>query len=293
MSWPDHPSDPCRGVATAGVRRTLAATTGLCFVDQLRSPTTMRWSATPSPWPPRQGYPPCSGAPVIPIASTSSLRWRARSSGSSPPTLRASSAMYGSATSTRRGPPPFAAQPRLHNPVGAPTIAPGRFRRLPGRPIAALMSRWCCGQPSRWGCSTSSNTCANVTGSGFPPPYEQAVRRSPSRELPDEYRRYACFLNDAASTTVSRHIFELLACRTPVVSTPSRALEELFGDAVITVETQADARTAVEALTGDAELRDRVGQIGYRAVMSRHTYGHRVDQLLDTLGILSPPRPVP
>ena len=58
------------------------------------------------------------------------------------------------------------------------------------------------------------------------------------------------------------------------------------------VETQADARTAVEKLTGDAELRDRAGQIGYRAVMSRHTYGHRVDQLLDTLGILPPPRPV-
>ena len=71
-----------------------------------------------------------------------------------------------------------------------------------------------------------------------------------------------------------------LACRTPVVSTPSRAIDELLGDAVITVETQAEVRTAVERLTADPEHRDRVGQRGYRAVMSRHTYGHRVDQIL-------------
>ena len=194
---------------------------------------------------------------------------------------------------------PFAAQPRLHNPVGAPEV------RLPR---AGFAGTW---QTDRSAdvemalrpaleaglLDIFEHRASTVTGSGFPPPYERAVLGSRSfTELPAEYRRYACFLDVTSSKTspsaVSRNIFELLACRTPVVATPSRALEELFGDAVITVETQADARTAVEALTGDAELGDRAGQIGYRAVMSRHTYGHRVDQLLDTLGILSPPRPV-
>ena len=126
-------------------------------------------------------------------------------------------------------------------------------------------------------------------GARFPAPYDQAVLGSrPYAELLAEYRRYACFLNvnsvKTSPTMCSRRVFELLACRTPVVSTPSRAIDELLGDAVITVETQADARHAVERLTGDAEHRDRVGHLGYRAVMSRHTYGHRVDQILDTLG---------
>jgi hypothetical protein len=84
-------------------------------------------------------------------------------------------------------------------------------------------------------------------------------------------------------------VFELLACRTPVVSTPSRAIEELLGDTVVTVDTEADARAAVERFIGDSEHRDRIGHRGYRAVMSRHTYGHRVDEILDCVGISRPP----
>ena len=83
----------------------------------------------------------------------------------------------------------------------------------------------------------------------------------------------------------SPRLFELLACRTPVVSTPSRAIDELLGDAVITVDTQADSRAAIDRLVSDPDHRDRVGHLGYRAVMSRHTYGHRVDQILSTVGI--------
>ena len=60
---------------------------------------------------------------------------------------------------------------------------------------------------------------------------------------------------------------------------------------MITVESQAEVRTTVEQLTADPEHRDRAGQRGYRAVMSRHTYGHRVDQILTTLGIATAPQP--
>ena len=189
---------------------------------------------------------------------------------------------------------PFAAQPRLHNPVGGPTA---RLNR------AGFAGSW---QASRSAdaeillrpaleaglLDIFEESASDATARGFPPPYDQAMRRSPSyAELPDEYRRYACFLNVDVSTTVPRRVFEQLACRTPVVSTPSRAIEELFGDAVITVETQADAKTAIEDLTGDPEHRDRIGQVGYRAVMSRHTYGHRVNQILNTLGIPAPSPP--
>jgi hypothetical protein len=69
------------------------------------------------------------------------------------------------------------------------------------------------------------------------------------------------------------------------VSTPSRAIDELLGDAVITVDEPGDAREAIERLTGDVEYRERIGHLGYRAVMSRHTYGHRVDDVLGHLGL--------
>ena len=196
---------------------------------------------------------------------------------------------------------PFAAQPRLHHPIGAP---PQRLAR------ACFAGSWQADNYADGGADVElllrpvldaglldifdRMAAPGAHGARFPAPYDQAVLGSrPYAELLDEYRRYACFLNvnsvKTSPTMCSRRVFELLACRTPVVSTPSRAIAELLGDTVITVETQADARHAVERLTGDAEHRDRVGQLGYRAVMSRHTYAHRVDQILDTLGIASTP----
>ena len=78
-----------------------------------------------------------------------------------------------------------------------------------------------------------------ATGARFPAPYDRAVLGARAYvDLLGEYRRYACFLNvnsvKTSPTMCSRRVFELLACRTPVVSTPSRAIDELLGDAVIT-----------------------------------------------------------
>lgn len=195
---------------------------------------------------------------------------------------------------------PFAAQPRLHHPIGAPSERLGR---------ACFAGSWQADNNADRGADVEMllrpildaglldifdrMAAPGARGARFPAPYDQAVVGSlPYAEVLDEYRRYACFLNvnsvKTSPTMCSRRVFELLACRTPVVSTPSRAIAELLGDTVITVETQADALHAVERLIGDPEHRDRVGQLGYRAVMSRHTYAHRVDQVLGRLGIASP-----
>jgi hypothetical protein len=104
-----------------------------------------------------------------------------------------------------------------------------------------------------------------------------------------DYRGYACSVSVAPATTSSslssRQVFESLACATPVVSTPARSVDELFGDAVVTVETPSEARAAVARLVNDDEHRDRLGHLGYRQVMSRHTYGHRVEEILRRLGV--------
>ena len=165
---------------------------------------------------------------------------------------------------------PFAVQPRAYNPIGAPTQRVAR---------AAIVGRW----PAR---------CDGMLRSVFDAGMLDVLDPVGGAARPADYRRYACFVDIDSVTTsptmCSRRVFELLACRTPVVSTPSRAIAELFGDTVITVETPADARHAVEKLAGDPEHRDRVGQLGYRAVLAQHTYAHRVDQVLSTLGIASP-----
>jgi Glycosyl transferases group 1/DUF based on E. rectale Gene description (DUF3880)/Glycosyltransferase like family 2 len=172
---------------------------------------------------------------------------------------------------------PFAAQPRLHNPIGGPA------RRL---------ARACFAGSSQ---GTTLADRGNDVELLLRPVLDAGLLDIVDEDLPTEYGRYACFLNvnlvKTSPTMCSRQVFEFLACRTPVVSTPSRAIDELLGDAVITVETQAEVLTAVERLTADPENRDRAGQRGYRAVMSRHTYRHRVDQILTTLGMATAPPP--
>lgn len=199
---------------------------------------------------------------------------------------------------------PFAAQPRIHNPLG------GADPRLPR---ACFAGSWQADNYAERGADIEMllrpildaglldifdrMAAPGSTGAQFPPPYDRAVLGArPYRELLDDYRRYACFLNvnsvKQSPTMCSRRIFELLACRTPVVSTPSRAIDQLLGDVVVTVDRADDALAAVEHLVHDPEHRDRVGHLGYRAVMSRHTYGHRVDDVLERLGLATrPPAP--
>ena len=149
-----------------------------------------------------------------------------------------------------RSPPSRASTTRSARPASA---SPGPASPGAGRPtttptVAPTSS--CCSVPSSTpGCSTSSTAWPLRV-----PPARGSPRRTTRPcSAPDrtptcstEYRRYACFLNvnsvKTSPTMCSRRVFELLACRTPVVSTPSRAIDELLGDAVITVETQADAR---------------------------------------------------
>jgi hypothetical protein len=86
-----------------------------------------------------------------------------------------------------------------------------------------------------------------------------------------------------------QHLFEAMACRTPVVTTRPTASTTLLGGGVVSVASAADLPAAVERLARDPEHRDRVGHLGYRAVMSHHTYGDRVDEILARTGIAARP----
>ena len=113
--------------------------------------------------------------------------------------------------------------------------------------------------------------------------------RCPDDDTIDAYRRYAAFLNvnsvTDSPTMFSRRVFEILACGTPVISTPSLGIDELLGDVVISVASPADSRRAVEELIADRRARDHRGHLGYRLVHSTHTYGHRLSEIMGYVGV--------
>ncbi|WP_317259846.1 glycosyltransferase [Kocuria atrinae] len=120
----------------------------------------------------------------------------------------------------------------------------------------------------------------------FPAPLDQRVVGSLTYDqMLTAYKAYRVFLNvnsviDSPSMC-ARRIFEITASGTPVVSTPSRAIREYFTeDQLAVVGDREHAADVVRALVRSPELADRMVHRAQREVWNKHTYGHRVEQIL-------------
>jgi len=189
---------------------------------------------------------------------------------------------------------PFAAQPALHKPVG-----------LAGRkPRSCFAGSWYGnrhaerGQTMRWLLQAANKHGLDIYdrnfGTGifpFPEEYQAGIKGSlPYKELCAEYSRYRVFLNvnsvTDSPTMFSRRVFELMACGTPVVSTYSKGIANLFeAEAVWMVHSPEEADEAIHTLmTNDTEWRRR-SLAGIREVFAKHTYAHRLNDIFGHLGI--------
>lgn len=195
---------------------------------------------------------------------------------------------------------PFAAQPALHNPIGRPrggdvlnrVCFAGSWRgdkyAKRGSDFDTLLrpalSRGALDIYDRYAGGPDEDRL------GFPEPFKSSVLGSlPYSEIGTAYRSYAAFLNvnsvQESPTMFSRRVFELLACGTPVISTPATGIERLLGDTVLTTDTPERTAELVDWVINEPLERDRHAHRGYRLVHSKHSYEHRVDQLLGLAGV--------
>jgi hypothetical protein len=116
----------------------------------------------------------------------------------------------------------------------------------------------------------------------------------PSDRLAAAYRRHPVFLvadtSPRSGSALPARAFAVLASGTPVLITPSRAGERLFGDLI----AQAGERTAaaeLERLISDTRQRRRVRSEALPLIGRRHTYAHRLAQIATAVGqpSLAPP----
>lgn len=125
----------------------------------------------------------------------------------------------------------------------------------------------------------------------FPEDVADRVRGALSyQQMLSAYRDFKVFLNVSSvpqsSTMCPRRIFEISACGTPVVSTPTPAISAYFdSDEIVTVRERNEAEYVLRGLVGNDEWRDRMGHRAVRKVLSEHTYTHRVDDLLRRVGL--------
>lgn len=125
----------------------------------------------------------------------------------------------------------------------------------------------------------------------FPAPLDDFVVGSLSyAEMLTAYREFSAFLNvnsvTSSRTMFPRRVLELAACATPVISTPASGIDAIFPpDEVLTVTEPEQAAWTIRALVNSPEWRDRVGHLAARRVLASHTYRHRVNEILEVVGL--------
>ena len=128
----------------------------------------------------------------------------------------------------------------------------------------------------------------------FPDIYQPAIKgRLEYKDMLKAYKNYKVFLNvnsiKTSPTMFSRRVFELLACGTPVISSYSKGIEELFGnDLVLITETEEDTKKYLEKLLNSEEYWSMLSVKGIRKVIENHTYDERLGYVLEKVG-LNPP----
>lgn len=191
---------------------------------------------------------------------------------------------------------PFAAQPRIHNPI---SVADGRTHDVAfagtyfaEKHAARRAQMDILLDPARdFGLHIFSRQGGADPRYAFPEQYDPyIVGTVPYETMLTAYKVYKIFLNvnsvvDSPSMC-ARRIFELSACGTSVVSGESKAIPEFFGRELIPMSSSADeTKRILSGLLGNDELRDRNALRAQRTVLSQHTFGHRVDDVLRALGI--------
>jgi spore maturation protein CgeB len=79
--------------------------------------------------------------------------------------------------------------------------------------------------------------------------------------------------------------FEALACGIPLICTPWNDAEGLFeeGKDYLAAKDGKEMTCLMAELTADAHLRERLSEHGLMTVLTRHTCGHRVNELMSVL----------
>lgn len=194
-------------------------------------------------------------------------------------------------------PLPFAAQPRIHNPVAAvaersasPCFAGAWYRDRHPERRQALEALLDAARP--YGLVIYDRSFGGSDAAfGFPERFRPHILgKLPYEDILDVYKSHRVFLNAnsvaESPTMCSRRVFELAACDTAILSTPAVALKGLLGgETVAEASGEGEARESLELLLGDPAARRRRTRAARRAVLAGHTYAERLATIAETAGL--------
>lgn len=186
---------------------------------------------------------------------------------------------------------PFAAQPRLHNPIerysreDAFCFAGSYYKRYEDRQKDFAIFYGTLSRMKRF------DIYDRYLGSGlenysFPDDYKGSILGSlPPGEIDKAYKGYLFGINmnsiKQSQTMFARRVFELMASNTIVLSNYSRGLRAFFGDLVISTDDGASLEDSVNRISSDPDRRDRFRLEALRSILIQHTYTDRLVYLIN------------
>ena len=189
---------------------------------------------------------------------------------------------------------PFAAQPKIHNPVSI-----GERKR----DVAFAGTYFAQKHPARreqmttvldparsFGLEIFDRQASNLEKYRWPDRFVSHILGSLTYDqVLMAYKLYKVFVNvnsvPGSSSMCARRIFELSASNTPIVSGESPAIARFFEHDVTQVATELEAQAAYRLLLGGETYRARLAHRALRTVMQHHTTSHRVDEILMRVGL--------
>lgn len=185
---------------------------------------------------------------------------------------------------------PFAAQPKLHNPIEKyerknKVVFAGAYYgdKFPERKKAMDNMIEISGQ---YGLEIFDRNLYNPESPNqFPDKFKKyIVGTLPQEQIDKAYKGYKVSLNVNSiidsPTMFSRRVFEILASNTPVVSSQSLGMSNFFGD-ILTVSSDFDVlKKGISKYFEDEQFYKKNRLYALRRVFENHTYHHRVKEIL-------------
>lgn len=192
---------------------------------------------------------------------------------------------------------PFAAQPKIHNPIdkdrekkGNIIFSGGWYNKFPNR---CYQMEYLLDGASKFGLTIYDRFYNSPYNKNkFPEKYKPyIVRGLDYLDMVKEYKKYHILLNtnsvDDSPTNFSRRVFESLGSGIPVISSYSLGMENYFKDIVRLVNNKDETIKELSSLLSNKELLDRLSILGLRNILDNHTYRHRLNKILEVLNIES------
>lgn len=192
---------------------------------------------------------------------------------------------------------PFAAQPKVHNPIRPAGVFRNKEVAFGGMYFAHKFPErrqqldYLLPAASRFKFDIFSRQLGGEANYQFPEPYDKHVVSSlPYDQMLTAYHAYRVFLNvnsvTSSSTMCARRVFEIIASGAAVVSAPSPAIASFFPDGLVPMpENQDEAFHEIRALLQPGGYGEKQILRAQRLIWAQHTFAHRVATIYDWAGL--------